>query len=247
VSKAAILEAEGARAEAEEGLAALHEPLDAGEESAVEPGGGAARGTAPASRGTIETGAHRAAPERPPRANSADMDEVYEGAVTVREASGGALEAISQWRGMAGAALAENEAAAVPVVEARCLFDLLPFEMLSAVLAWLDWETLLKAAPAVCRVWRAVCRDLVPAVFEFPDGVRVGDGVLWAIGARFRKTRGVTIGLLFRCHHRATTGAVEELVMQCGQLRRLKLTSCELDVARLMPAMAALPHLHDLG
>ena len=97
VSKAAILEAEGARAEAEEGLAALREPLDAGEESAVEPGGGAARGTAPASRGTIETGTHRAAPERPPRANSADIDEVHEEAATAREASGGALVAVGRW------------------------------------------------------------------------------------------------------------------------------------------------------
>ena len=146
----------------------------------------------------------------------------------------------------ADAALAGSEAAAVSEVEARCLFDLLPFEMLSAVLAWLDWETLLVAAPAVCRTWRAVCRDLVPADFEFPKDVELGDGVLQAIGARFRKTRAVAFGHDF-CAHRVTTGAVEELVMQCGQLRRLELPSCQLDVARLMPAMAALPQLHDLG
>ena len=118
--------------------------------------------------------------------------------------------------------------------------------MLSAVLAWLDWRTLLVAAPAVCRTWRAVCRDHVPAVFEFPERVRLGDGVLRAIGARFRKTRGVALGF-HDGYHRVTTGAVEGLVMQCGQLRRLKLTTCRLDVARLMPAMAALPQLRDLG
>ena len=71
--------------------------------------------------------------------------------------------------------------------------------------------------------------------------------MLRAIGARFRKARGVAFGLMFGDPHRVTTGAVEELVMQCGQLRRLELTGCRLDMARLMPAMAALPHLHDLG
>ena len=67
-SKAAILEAEGARVEAEEGLAALREPLGADEESAA----------ALVAQGTIETGTRSAAPERPPRANSADIDEVHE-------------------------------------------------------------------------------------------------------------------------------------------------------------------------
>ena len=61
-------------------------------------------------------------------------------------------------------------------------FDSLPPEMLSAVLARLDSETLLVAAPAVCTRWRAMCREFVPAVFEFV-GVRVFDGVLRAIGA----------------------------------------------------------------
>ena len=207
------------------------------------------------SRDTVETGTRSAAPERPPRANSAEMDGVHEEATAAREASGGALEAINQWRGMvfrspsggvypigADAALAESEAAAVPAVEARCLFDLLPFEMLSAVLAWLDWETLLVAAPAVCRTWRAVCRDLVPAVFEFSERV-LEDGVLRAIGARFRKTRGVALGPCWNPHHRVTTEAAEGLVMQCGQLRRLELTSCRLDVARMMANVVALPHL----
>lgn len=172
--------------------AALPELLGAGEESAaalVAPGGGAAGGTARASRDTVETGTGSAAPERPFRANLADDHDVHEEAATAREASGGALVAIGRWREAVlrlrsggtqptgeDAALGGGAAAAVPEVEARCLFDLLPFEMLSVVLAWLDWETLLVAAPAVCRVWRAVCRDLVPAVFEFPERVCLGDG-----------------------------------------------------------------------
>ena len=35
--------------------------------------------------------------------------------------------------------------------------------------------------------------------------------------------------------------------MQCGQLRRLELTECRLDVARMMPAVVALPHLEAFG
>ena len=172
-------------------------------------------------------------------------------------ASGGALEAERPGMAsrshsadvqpqMADAVVGEGMSPAEPGFEARCLFDRLPAEMLSAVLVQLDWKTLLLAAPAVCRTWRAVCRDLVPAVFEFPRTVNLDDGVLRAIGARFKKTRGVAFGQS-RNHHRVTNGGVEGLVMQCGQLRRLELTLCRLDVARLMPAVTALPHLQVLG
>ena len=135
------------------------------------------------------------------------MDEVYEDAASSREASGEALTAVDEWRGMvsrspsegahlvsADAAHGADEAPAEEATEVGCIFEVLPVEMLSAVLAWLDWETLLKAAPAVCRTWRAVCHDLVPAAFEFPGNCKVGDGVLRAIGARFKKTRGVSLG-----------------------------------------------------
>ena len=101
VSKAATPNAEGARVDAKEGLAALCEPLDADDEFAaalVAPGGGAAGGTARVSRDTVETGAHRAAPKRPPRAYSGDVDEPHEGVAAARDASGGALVVIGRWR-----------------------------------------------------------------------------------------------------------------------------------------------------
>ena len=216
----------------------------------VAPGGGAAGGNARAPRGTVEAGAPSAASERPPRANSADAHDVHNVAATARMASGGALVAIGRWQGThrigADAPLDAAAVASEPAVDARCLFGLLPFEMLCAVLAWLDWETLLKAVPAVCRTWRAVCRDLVPAVFEFPEDTRLGDGVLRAIWARFKKTRVVTLGWC-RAAHCVTIEVVEELVMRCGQLRRLELTRCRLDVARLMVVVRAVPHLQVFG
>ena len=132
--------------------------------------------------------------------------------------------------------------------DGRCLFELLPVEMLSrvlAILAHLDWETLLKAAPAVCRKWRAVCRDLVPAVFKLPPQLRVGDGVLRAIGTRFRAARGVSLGWC-SLDHRATSGAVRELATQCRQLRLLGLKSVRLDVTQLIAAVQAVPNLRVL-
>ena len=184
--------------------------------------------------------------ERPPRAFSADMDEVHTKAAAAREASGDGLAVIDGWRGMvfrspSGGVYPVGADAPVDGGEeedAASPFDWLPNEMLSAVLAWLDWETLLVAAPAVCRTWRAVCRDLVPAVFEFPQDVRLGDGVLRAIGARFRKARGVALGY-YGCDggHRVTSEAVGGLFMQCRQLRRLELTSCRVDMAALAEAL----------
>ena len=207
---------------------------------------------------SVDDGSRRGAPVRPPRANSADMDTVHADAAMARETSGEALSAIHRWRGIVfrspsggvypigvDAALDEGK---VPTEEEGegeqlCLFDLLPPEMLSAVLSWLDWKTLLKAAPAVCKRWRAVCRDLVPAKFEFPYYLSVGDRLLQAIWTRFRTARGVTLGW---CHG-VTSGAVQELAMQCRQLRQLKLTSARMDITQLVPAVLAMPNLRVLG
>ena len=137
--------------------------------------------------------------------------------------------------------------AATGAAGGRCLLELLPVEMLSrvlAILAHLNWETLLKAAPAVCRKWRAVCRDLVPAVFEFSDDLCVGDGVLRAIGTRFRAARGVTLGLCYPGND-VTSGAVKELATQCTQLRLLGLKSMT-DVTLLMAAVQAIPNFRIL-
>ena len=92
-----------------------------------------------------------------------------------------------------------------------------------------------------------MCHDLVPAAFEFPGNSIVGDGVLRAIGARFKKTRGVSLSTICGAYHPVTAEAVEGLVMQCRQLRRLELTSCSLDTTRLMPAVVALPQLQVFG
>ena len=106
-----------------------------------------------------------------------------------------------------------------------------PGDVLAIVFCYLDSKTLLIAAPAVCRQWRRLCAEMMPAVTLDVGWATVGgkwatnpltDAGLKALASRFRTVQGVHLAGCLQL----TLGGIEQLAVDCPGLNRLDLGEC---------------------
>ena len=128
----------------------------------------------------------------------------------------------------------------------------LPGDVLAIMFCYLDSKTLLIAAPAVCRQWRRLCAEMMPAVTLDVGWATVGgkwatnpltDAGLKAL-ARFRKVQGAHLA---GCRQ-LTLGGIKQLAVDCPDLNHLDLGDCmQVRDAWIEPLAAGCPDLNHLN
>ena len=118
-------------------------------------------------------------------------------------------------------------AASTGSADTDALINHMPGGVLSMVFCYLDSKTLLIAAPAVCRWWRRVCAEMMPAVNLDVSWATTGakwckenpltDMGLNAIVGRFRIVQG---GNLRGCRQVTDVG-IDRLAVGCPKLSHL--------------------------
>ena len=127
---------------------------------------------------------------------------------------------------------AAAQAASTGSADTDALINHIPDGVLLMVFYYLDSKALLTAAPAVCRWWRRVCAEMMPAVnldvsWATPD--RLGmenpltDAGLNGLISRFRIVQGANLA---RCKQVTDVG-IERLAAGCPNLSHLDLNGCK--------------------
>ena len=130
--------------------------------------------------------------------------------------------------GVVGALAASSRSA-----DTDALINCVPGEVLAIVFCHLDAKTLLIAVPAVCRRWREVCAEMMPAVcLDVGWMTTLGwsgypmnpltDAGLTAIAGRFRIAQGAQL----RDCTQVTDVGIERLAAGCPNLNHLDLGYC---------------------